>query len=147
MQRILVLNGPNLNLLGERDTEIYGTETLEQIFDALQAQASEAGVQVSHTQSNSEGELIDALHDARSWAAGVVFNPAAYTHYSYALRDAIEAIAIPVVEVHLSDISQREEWRKISVTEEVCIAQVAGEGADGYRIALDLLLTYLSEIA
>lgn len=146
MRRILVLNGPNLNLLGSRDPELYGTETLSEIMHRLQAAASERDAQISHLQSNGERELIEALHDAAGWADGVIINPAAYTHYSYAIRDAIEAVNLPAVEVHLTDINAREPWRRVSVTEEVCIGQVVGQGGDGYMIALDILLKYLEEV-
>jgi 3-dehydroquinate dehydratase-2 len=146
MLRVLVLNGPNLNLLGEREQELYGTETLSEIMRRLQSAASERGAQITHIQSNSESELIEALHDAIGWADGVIINPAAYTHYSYAIRDAIEATDLPTVEVHLTDISAREPWRQVSVMEEVCIGQVMGQGGEGYVIALDLLLKYLAEL-
>jgi 3-dehydroquinate dehydratase II len=138
--RILVLNGPNLNLLGRRQPEIYGTRTLQELMFELEAYASRLGVQVTPRQSNSEGALIDAIHDAAGWAQGIIINPAAYTHYSYALRDAIAAVDLPTVEVHLSDISAREPWRRHSVTAEVCIGQIAGEGSIGYHRALDMLL-------
>jgi 3-dehydroquinate dehydratase-2 len=147
MTRVLVLNGPNLNLLGERDPDLYGSQTLSDLIHDLQAAASERAVQISHLQSNNEGELIEALHDAMSWADGVIINPAAYTHYSYAIRDAIEATGLPAVEVHLTDISTREAWRRESVTEEVCVGQVMGQGAKGYVLALDILIKYLSELA
>ena len=143
VKRFLVLNGPNLNLLGERQPELYGSATLEDIVKKLHEHAEDLGVQIIHLQSNHEGELIEALHDARSWAAGVIINPAALTHYSYALRDAIASTDLPAVEVHLTDISQREDWRRISVTRDVCIDQIAGHGGEGYLMALDRLLQHL----
>ena len=143
VKRFLVLNGPNLNLLGERQPEIYGSATLEEIVKRLQEHAEDLGVQIIHVQSNHEGGLIEALHDARNWAAGIIINPAALTHYSYALRDAIASTGLPAVEVHLTDISKREDWRRISVTRDVCVDQIAGHGGEGYLMALDRLLQHL----
>lgn len=147
MHRILILNGPNLNLLGTRVPEHYGNQTLSEIVDDLKRRASERGCQVNHLQTNHEGEFIEAIHEARSWASGIIVNPAAWTHYSYAIRDAIEAVDLPAVEVHISDVKERESWRRISVVEDVVIGQVAGEGPGGYATALDLLLKYLEEVA
>lgn len=137
--RVLVLHGPNLNLLGEREPSVYGTMTLAELDAAIAARGLELGVNVRSLQSNSEGVLIDALHDARTWADGIIFNPGAYTHYSYALRDAIAAIAVPTIEVHLSDIAAREEFRRISVIAPVCKAQISGKGAGSYLAALEVL--------
>lgn len=145
MKHILVLNGPNLNLLGEREPDIYGSATLDEMMQALEEAAGQRGVTITHRQSNSEGDLIDVLHEVRDQAVGVIFNPAAYTHYSYALRDAISAVGLPTVEVHLSDITGREEWRRVSVIKEVCIGQIMGHGPEGYIMGLDLLLEYLDE--
>jgi 3-dehydroquinate dehydratase type II len=138
--KILLLNGPNLDLLGVREPAIYGTETLADVEHLFCSEASKRGVEASCFQSNHEGVLIDKLHEARGEFKGVVYNPAAHTHYSYALRDAIAAIGIPVVEVHISDICARESFRAVSVLEDVCIAQVKGEGIEGYIHALDILL-------
>lgn len=143
VKRFLVLNGPNLNLLGERQPDLYGSATLEDIVKELHEHAEDLGVQITHVQSNHEGELIEALHDARRWAAGVIINPAALTHYSYALRDAIASTDLPAVEVHLTDISKRENWRRISVTRDACIDQIVGHGGEGYLMALDRLLQHL----
>ena len=135
----LVINGPNLNLLGKRETEIYGSETLNDIKVWLQFQVETKGDKLQFFQSNHEGAIIDFLHGQIGVADGAVLNPGALTHYSYALRDAIAAVDFPVVEVHLSDISNREEWRRHSVTAEVCIKQISGKGKAGYLEAIEAL--------
>lgn len=140
MKNILVLNGPNLNLLGEREPTVYGTMTLAQLNAKLLAHAKKKGAALRARQSNHEGELIDLLHAHRKWADGVVFNPGAYGHYSYALRDAVASIEVPTVEVHLSNIKKREPFRRISVIEPVCVAQFYGKGAASYIEGLDYLL-------
>ncbi|MBN2114699.1 MAG: type II 3-dehydroquinate dehydratase [Acidimicrobiia bacterium] len=137
--RILVVNGPNLNLLGERRPEIYGTATLAELEQSCRQWGAALGLEVETFQSNHEGAIIDRLHDARGRCDAVVLNPGALAHYSYALHDAVEAIALPVVEVHLSDITAREEWRARSVVSPACAATITGRGADGYREALALL--------
>jgi 3-dehydroquinate dehydratase-2 len=137
--RVLVMHGPNLNLLGVRRPEIYGTTTLGELEGLCREWGAHLGLEVETFQSNHEGELIDRLQDALGSVDGVVLNPGALTHYSYALHDAIEAIALPVVEVHLTDITRREEWRAHSVTSPACIATISGHGTDGYREALELL--------
>ena len=137
---ILLLNGPNLNLLGEREPEIYGKTTLAELEQMVLERAKELGHTVRAFQSNHEGALIDELHRARGWANGVIFNPGAFTHYSYALRDAIAATKLRVVEVHLSDITRREAWRRVSVVEEVCAHRVMGKGTAGYLEALEWLV-------
>jgi 3-dehydroquinate dehydratase-2 len=144
-RRILVLHGPNLNLLGEREPEVYGRLTLSTLNGRLRAAARRRGCVLRVHQSNSEGKLIDLLHFHRKWADGVVFNPGAYTHYSYALRDAVSAIAVPTVEVHLSDIHAREDFRRVSVIAPACRAQVSGLGWESYVRGIDLVLAALAE--
>ncbi len=143
--RVLVVHGPNLNLLGERQPEIYGSETLAQLNAAIGDAARKLGLEVVCEQYNSEGQIIEALHAARTAYAGVVINPGAYAHYSYAIADAIAAIGIPVVEVHLSNIARRETFRRLSVTAVACRGSVSGLGARGYVFALRALSEILSE--
>lgn len=139
VRKILLVNGPNLDMLGVREPEVYGTDTLESLEASVRAYAAQKGVEITCFQSNSESDLIDRIHTSMNEFDAVVYNPAAHTHYSYALRDAVAAINIPVVEVHLSDVSEREEFRKISVIAPVCVAQVKGLGIEGYHRAIDLL--------
>jgi len=143
MLRVLVMSGPNLNLLGVREPGVYGTTTLSDIEAMVATRAADLGVVVTFYQSNHEGALIDRLHAAMGECDAVVFNPGAYTHYSYALRDAIAAVGLPVVEVHLSDITAREEFRKVSVTEPVCIAQVSGLGPASYTVGLETAVSHI----
>lgn len=143
--RFLILHGPNLNLLGQREPDLYGHLTLSEIEDRLRAWAAEAGVQVRAFQSNHEGALIDAIHEAAAWADGLVINPGAYTHYSYAIRDAIAAIGLPAVEVHLSNVHAREPFRQTSVIAPVCLGQVSGFGWHSYRLGLEALISRLSD--
>ena len=141
---VLVINGPNLNLLGTREPEIYGDDTLEELMMWLQTSPTGSDHSFKFFQSNHEGEIIDTLHDERHWANGILINPGALTHYSYAIRDAISAIDIPTVEIHLSDIHNREEFRKISVISKVCIDQIYGLGKDSYLEGLQLLIKFVS---
>jgi 3-dehydroquinate dehydratase-2 len=143
MMSILVLHGPNLNLTGLREPEVYGTTTLAEIDEMLGAHAATHQVAINSFQSNHEGALIDTLHGARGKAAGAVFNPGAFAHYSYALRDAVAAVEFPVVEVHMSMVVAREPFRHTSVIAPVCRAQVTGFGVDSYILGLEGLLRLL----
>jgi 3-dehydroquinate dehydratase-2 len=134
--RIAVVNGANLNALGDRDAATYGGLTYDELETRIYDWARELDVSVRCFQTNHEGQFIDWCHDARMWADGVVLNPGAWTHYSYAIRDAVELFAAPVVEVHLSNILEREEWRRHSVIEDIASHRVLGRGPDGYREAL-----------
>ncbi len=143
--KILILHGPNLNLLGTREPEVYGSMTLEEINERLTAIGKEMGAEIKCLQSNHEGALIDALHEARLWADGVVLNPGGYTHTSVALRDAISSIQLPVVEVHLSNTSAREEFRRRSVISAVCKGKIEGMGWRSYALGLKGLIEILRE--
>ena len=140
-KRILLIHGPNLNMLGIREPEIYGRTTMEQINQEMIELGKRLGAEVECYQSNSEGALIDKIQSAYGTKDGIIINPGAYTHYSYAIHDAIKAVALPAVEVHLSDIQSREEFRRISVIRPACCDQVAGLGKDSYLVALEKLIT------
>jgi len=139
MAGILVLHGPNLNLIGQREPEIYGSMTLAEIDQRLVAEGEKLGVEVRSFQSNGEGDLIDALQEARDWASGVIFNPAGYTHTSVALRDAVAAVNIPVVEVHISNVYARERFRHESLISPVSMGRITGFGWRSYLLALQAL--------
>ncbi|SDD36015.1 type II 3-dehydroquinate dehydratase [Sporomusa acidovorans] len=136
-KRVLVLHGPNLNLLGKREPDIYGATTLQTINDRLNARAAELGLELTIIQTNYEGKMIDAIQQAQDNYACIIINPAAFTHYSVAVRDALAAINVPAIEVHLSNIYRREEFRHHSVISPVAVGQIAGFGADGYLLALE----------
>jgi 3-dehydroquinate dehydratase-2 len=138
--KILVIHGPNLNLLGRREPEVYGTATLEELNGGLVAYAKTRGAELRIVQLNAEGAIIEALHEAMTWADGVILNPGAYTHYSLAIYDAVLACGLRTVEVHLSNIYAREEFRRHSVIAPACIGQICGFGPTSYRLALDALL-------
>ncbi len=143
MTKILVLNGPNLNLLGTRQPEVYGCTTLEMVAETCVAHGRSAGLEVSHFQSNHEGALIDAIHQARGVQNGLILNAGAYTHTSIALMDAIASVELPVVEVHLSNIHARESFRHTSYIAPVALGQICGFGVQGYVLALDALAAHL----
>ncbi|MCJ7812673.1 type II 3-dehydroquinate dehydratase [bacterium] len=140
VKHILIIHGPNLNLLGIREPEVYGVMTLDELNREIERYVQDKNVTLRFFQSNHEGTLIDCIHENRTWAHGIIINPGALTHYSYALRDAIAAVGIPTVEVHLSDIHKREDFRKISVIQPVCIRQIGGLGKESYFEGIEILL-------
>ena len=137
--KLLVINGPNLNLLGLREPAIYGSQNYESLLALIRTACDAESIEVGFVQSNHEGAIVDAIQAAYGVYDGIVINPGAYAHYSYAIRDAIKAITVPVVEVHISDIEKREEFRHLSVTAPVCIAQIRGHGFESYTMGIDLL--------
>jgi 3-dehydroquinate dehydratase-2 len=145
MGTILLLSGPNLNLLGDREPEIYGTTTLDELVDRARTRAKSHGFEVDHVQSSSEGGLIDAIHGARRRCDGIVINPGAFTHYAYAIGDALAAFDGPIVELHLSNTHRRETWRHTSVISPFATGVVMGFGATGYDLAIDAIAGCLSE--
>ena len=146
--KIYVLNGPNLNLLGVREPGIYGSESYEELIEKIEKYAESKGISVKCLQSNHEGALVDFIHEGVfEGIDGLVINPGAYTHTSIALLDAVKATGIPTVEVHISDVNAREEFRRQSYIRAACIATVSGHGTKGYLVAIDLLLTHSAEVA
>ncbi len=140
--KLLVINAPNLNFLGIREKGIYGTQNYQYLLDMIQNKAKEIDCEIECFQSNHEGAIIDKIQESYfDGTEGIVINPGAYTHYSYAIRDALASITVPKVEIHISDITQREEFRQVSVTKEVCDHQIYGQGLNGYLMAIDFVLT------
>ena len=143
--KILILNGPNLNLLGTREPEKYGNQTLLDVENFVREEASKLNVDVDFYQSNIEGELVNKIQEAKGNYDGIVMNPAAYTHTSVAIRDALLAVQIPTIEVHISNIHTREEFRKISLTAPACVGQITGFGKNSYKLGLVALVDYLNQ--
>lgn len=144
--KILVMNGPNINILGIREPEIYGKRSYRDLLELVSAHAKEKGVNVEFYQSNHEGDLVDAIQNAYyDGIDGIVFNPAAYTHTSLAIADAVKGVAIPTVEVHISEVSEREAFRQISYIRDVAVKTICGHGLEGYNEALDFLIDYIRE--
>ena len=141
--QVVVLNGANLDVLGRRDPEVYGGLSLSELETRIYEWASDLGCHVRCRQTNHEGEYIEWCHDALDWADGIVANPGAWSHYSYAIRDALELFKVPIVEVHLSDVANREEWRRVSVIADLAASRVIGKGPDGYREALEFLVQHV----
>ena len=137
--KIMVINGPNLNMLGMREPEVYGNRTYSDLENYIEDYCTQKGIEVTVLQSNSEGEIIDFIHHTSGNFDGIVINPGAYTHYSYAIHDALTSVSVPAIEVHISNIHKREEFRHKSVTAPACVGQIAGLGFHGYLLAIDYL--------
>ena len=145
MIKLCVIHGPNLNLLGAREPDIYGSDTYEEMNRRIKERAKQLDVEVRIFQSNAEGEIIDMIHQASDWADGIIINPGAYTHYSYAIRDALSAVRLPVAEVHLTNVHNREDWRRESVISPVTTGQILGFGSNGYLLAVSAMKTLIEE--
>lgn len=145
--KIIVINGPNLNMLGVREPDVYGRETYTDLCDKIRQYATERGVEIEFYQSNHEGDLVDKIQSCYGRMDGIIINPAAYTHTSVALLDALKAVGLPAVEVHISDVANRESFRQTSYVRAACLTTVAGHGTDGYLEAVDLLLSHCHETA
>jgi 3-dehydroquinate dehydratase II len=145
MVRICVLHGPNINLLGVREPDVYGQDTFDEMNRRIKERAKQIEVEARIFQSNSEGEMIDIIHEALKWADAIIINPGAYTHYSYAIRDALAAVRLPTVEVHLTNVDAREEWRRHSVISPIVSGKILGFGTNGYLLALDAAKRMLEE--
>lgn len=143
--KILIINGPNLNMLGIREPDIYGKNTYQDLLELIRTKADEMGIEVSFYQSNHEGDLVDCIQDAYGRIDGIVINPGAYTHTSVAILDAVKAVGIPTVEVHISDVSSRDDFRQISYIRQACVATIAGKGFDGYLEAMERLSFVVQE--
>lgn len=139
MKKVFLIHGVNLNMTGIREKGVYGTKTLPEMVSEITEYAKTKGIEIKHFQSNYEGRIVDVIHSAYKNADGIIINPGAFTHYSYAIRDAVASVDVKTIEVHLSDIKNREEFRKTSVIEPVCVAQIYGKGIDGYFEAVDIL--------
>jgi 3-dehydroquinate dehydratase-2 len=142
-RKVLVLHGPNLNLLGFRETDMYGKKPLSEVDEQVQKKAKEVGFEVRILQSNHEGQLIDAIHEHKNWASGIVINPGGLGHTSVSLRDALAAVRLPTIEVHISNVFAREEFRRTSIISDICIGVISGLGGFGYVLALDALKDHL----
>ncbi len=145
MTRVFILHGPNLNLLGQREPDVYGQVSFDDLNRLIKDRGNALGIETRIFQSNSEGELIDAIHEAMTWADGIIINPGAYTHYSYAIRDALAAVRLPAIEVHVSNVHAREEWRRHSVISPVVVGQIVGFGGKGYLLALDAMQAIIED--
>ncbi|WP_424766179.1 type II 3-dehydroquinate dehydratase [Paenibacillus sp. sgz302251] len=145
MHKILLLNGPNLNMLGIREPGVYGMESLASIETLMKDKADKLGISLECFQTNHEGEMIDRIHSAFGQADGIVINPGAWTHYSYALRDALSSVGLPIIEVHMSNIHKREAFRHISVVSAIAVGQIAGFGSHSYELGLDALVRHLQK--
>ncbi len=143
--KLLVINGPNINMLGRREPDIYGSESFETLTESVREHAKEIGAEVELYQSNHEGDLVDVIQQAWGRIDGIVINPGAYTHTSIAILDAVKAVSIPTVEVHISDVSKREEFRQVSYIRQACVKTVMGHGIAGYTEAMDYLVGYINE--
>lgn len=143
--KILVINGPNINMLGIREPDIYGKEDYNALLELLDRTAKDENIEVEEFQSNHEGAIVDKIQEAFNKYDGIVINPAAYTHTSVAILDAVKAVGIPAVEVHISDVSQREDFRQISYVRKACLKTIMGQGIDGYRQAICYLISYLKK--
>lgn len=141
--KVLIINGPNINMLGIREPEIYGNRTYEDLINYIEGAIKALGLEAEYFQSNHEGDIIDKIQSALGEFDGIVINPAAYTHTSVAILDALKSVNLPAVEVHISDIDEREDFRRVSLTKNACIASVAGKGFDGYVMAVKLILNHL----
>ncbi|MGQ9729838.1 MAG: type II 3-dehydroquinate dehydratase [Candidatus Zipacnadales bacterium] len=145
--KVLVIHGPNLNLLGMREPAIYGDQDLDTINELIQNEAKELGLEVTIIQSNHEGEIVEAIHDAHNWANAIIINPAGYTHTSVVIFDALEAVRLPAIEVHLSNLHAREEFRARSVTARACVGQISGFGGTSYLLALRAAKSIIERVA
>ncbi len=139
MKIVLLINGPNLNLLGQREPEIYGPATLTEIESMVAEKAAGRGIQIKSFQSNHEGAIIDFIQAEQATASGVIINPGALAHYGYALRDSLAGVRLPIIEVHISNVHRREEWRRQTIMAEICTGIICGLGPEGYLLALDYL--------